>query len=168
MVLSGIGKLMDSRLKPCGNDLKMESAIKEALELLAASREGALATLEGAVPFVSAVGFVYIPPAGSQEPWGKIQLFLSELARHTRNFQKNPNVSLLITENGPAPAYEKKRVTAQGTIGRVTEEIQVTEFKTRYLRAFPSAEMLFGFSDFRCFEIKISEIHWIGGVGEKE
>lgn len=146
----------------------METAIKEALELLEASHEGALATFEAAVPFVSAVGFVYAPPADPAEPWGKIQMLLSELARHTRNFQKNPAVSLLAVESGAEPAYEKKRVTVQGTIGRVTEEGWAAEFKARYLQAFPSAEMFFGFSDFRCFEIKISEIHWIGGFGKIE
>ena len=146
----------------------MESRIKEALSLLENAHEGALATLEETRPFVSAVSFIYDPTIKSGAQWGKVQLFLSGLARHTRNLQKNPNVSLLVTEAGSAPANERKRLTLQGTIRRAQDEAAFHEFKMRYVRIFPTSEKLFGFSDFQLFEIEISEIHWIAGFGKIE
>lgn len=147
----------------------MESNVKEAILLLENAHEGALATLEETAPFVSAVSFIYAPAlAGPGERWGKIQLFLSGLARHTKNFKKNPNVSLLVTEDGPSPSYEKRRVTVQGIIRGISDEARFSEFKERYLRLFPGAEMFFGFPDFRLFEIEISSLHWIAGFGKIE
>ena len=90
------------------------------------------------------------------------------MARHTRNIQKNPDVSLLVTENGPAPSYEKKRATLQGRIRWVKDETEFKKFKARYIQAFPTSEMFFTFSDFRFFEMEISELHWIAGFGKIE
>ena len=143
----------------------MESEIKEALGFLEKTHHGALATLEEAKPFVSAVSFIYDFPS-TGKGWGRVYFFLSELARHTRNLQMNPEVSLLVAEEGPAPAYEKKRVTLQGTIRRFEDQSRFEKLKARYLEIFPAAEMFFGFSDFHFFEMEISEIHWIEGFGK--
>ena len=144
----------------------MNQKIETALSLLAASYEGFLATLEGEKPFVSAVSYIYeVEPAAANRP-GKIGLFLSGLARHTQNFQKNPNVSLLVVEDSSEPIYERKRVTLQGTIHNVQDEERFKNFKAKYLQIFPSAEPFFTFPDFQFFEIRITDIHLISGFGK--
>ena len=144
----------------------MDQRIETALSLIACSYEGFLATIEGEKPFVSAVSYLYEVNPGDPTKPGKVCLLLSELARHTRNFQKNPNVSLFILENNSAPVYERKRVTIQGTIHYVKDEERYKNFKIKYLQIFPSAEPLFTFQDFRFFEINIADLHLIGGFGK--
>ncbi len=144
----------------------MSQNIEDALSLLAASSEGFLATLEGESPFVSAVSYIYEPDSGAPGKQGKIDLFLSRLARHTKNFQKNPNVSLLVVESSALPIYEKKRVTLQGRIQEVKDEERFRKFKAGYLKIFPNAETFFELPDFQFFEIRIAEIHLIAGFGK--
>ena len=144
----------------------MNQRIETAFSLIASSYEGFLATLEGDKPFVSAVSYLYEANTAGQKQPGKLCLLLSELARHTRNFQRNPNVSLLVLENSSVPVYERKRVTVQGTIQYVKDEERFKSFKSKYIQIFPSSEPLFTFQDFRFFEMNIADVHLISGFGK--
>ena len=144
----------------------MSEGTEAAVRLLQSSREGFLGTLENAQPFVSAVSYLF--ESGAPHRFGKIGLLLSDLARHTQNLQRNPNVSLLVTEPGTQPVYAKKRATVQGLASAMKDPIHFTDFKLRYVEAFPSAEIFFTFRDFHFYEIEITELHWIGGFGKIE
>lgn len=144
----------------------MSQSIETALSLIASSSEGFLATLEGEVPFVSAVSYIYEPNSGDPNKPGRICLFLSSLARHTRNFKKTPNVSLLVVEDGSLPIYERKRVTLQGKIDEVKDEGRFKDFRARYLEIFPNSEVFFSLPDFQFFEIRFTELHLISGFGK--
>ena len=93
---------------------------------------------------------------------------MSDLARHTQNIQKNPQVSLLALEAGSAPVYERKRVTIQGAAQIVKDQDRFNRFKVRYIEAFPSSAGFFNFGDFRFYEIKIANMHLISGFGKIE
>ena len=142
----------------------MTQKMAAAVTLLREAHEGALATLENDVPFVSGMAFVY-EESGVPEGIGKICLIMSDLARHTKNIMKNPNVSLFVVENGPAPIYEKKRMSLQGKISYVKDERRHAALKALYLQALPGSEKLFSFLDFHLFEIDITGIHAVDGFG---
>ena len=146
----------------------MEAKIDEAVSFLESSHEGALATLEEGGPYVSAVCFLYDSPKASQSRFGRIYLFLSGLARHTKNIRKNPKASLLAAGGGPEPNYVKKRVTAQGEIRPVNDPARRKNFQERYIKIFPSSGQFFTLPDFCWFEMDISELHFIAGFGKIE
>ena len=141
----------------------MAAEIKDAVKLLETIHEGFLATLENGLPFVSAAGFIYEP--GGEKGFGNIFLFLSNLARHTKNLRKNPEISLAALAPGERPVYERPRVTAQGNARVVGDESQIRILRDKYKKVFPGAEMLFSFPDFNFFRIEISEIHFVAGFG---
>lgn len=134
---------------------------KLALDLIAASNEAALSTLEEGKPFNSAVSYFY--QAG--EKFGTAVMLISSMAKHTKNLQKSPEVSLLVTEPGEAYVYERKRVSAQGTAVLAPKE-KFQDYQNQYLKLFPRAKILFSLPDFQFYEIKISSLHYIGGFGK--
>lgn len=144
----------------------MKEKIEAASALLASCKDGFLGTLEDKMPFVSAISYIY--EGAKDSGYGQIFTLLSDLARHSQNIQKNPNVSLLAIESGPSPVYEKKRVTVQGTAHLVKDKQQFEKFKARYIEAFPSSAGFFNFGDFRFYEIQIASMHLISGFGKIE
>ena len=142
--------------------------LSRAFEILEAESEAALASLEDGAPFTSAVGYLYEKPLREKSA-GQIYLLLSDLARHTKNIKKNPNVSLLVvSREKSAPIHEKERMTLQGKIAAVADKEKQTGLKTAYLKIFPRAEIFFTLPDFRFYQLAVSEIHWIGGFGRAE
>jgi hypothetical protein len=133
--------------------------------LLSTVKEAALGTIGESKPFVSAVSYIYNPSAGE---FGTVVMLISDLARHTQSIQKNPSVSLFVSEPGAAPVYERKRVSAQGTAKQVKDPEAFERFKAQYIGTFPSSEKFFGFADFRFYEIQITEMHLISGFGKIE
>lgn len=142
--------------------------LNRALEILAAESEAALASLEEGAPFTSAVGYVYEKPA-EEKSAGWVYLFLSDLARHTKNIKKNPNVSLLvISREKNAPIHEKERLSLQGALAALPDQGKHAALKAAYLKVFPRSEIFFGLPDFRFYQLRVNEIHWIGGFGRAE
>lgn len=135
--------------------------------LVKSSHEAALATLEagasGAVgPYASATGYIV-----EDEARLTVDIFLSRLARHTKNIIKNPSVSLLVMESKPeAPIHEKMRATLMGQAVPVQEKETFTRLKQAYLKKFPRAEVFFTLPDFTFYRIEPVEIHWIAGFGK--
>lgn len=132
-----------------------------AFDVLTKGDEAALSTLEDGKPFVSAVSYLYEPGRGR---FGSVVILISDLARHTRNIQKNSSVSLLVME-GNRPLYERRRVTAQGKARLLKDETRIGDYAKRYRENFPDSEMLLGFSDFHFFEVDIEGLHFIAGFG---
>lgn len=142
----------------------MDTKQKEALEVISRAREAVLATLEDGKPFTSAVNCFYLP----QEKWGKMIMLMSELARHTKNANKNPEVSLQILESSSLPLYQRKRVSLQGNLSPVKDSAVFESHKKHYLELFPEAEIFFKLSDFKFYELEINELYFIGGFGKIE
>ncbi len=142
--------------------------LNRAFEILAAESEAALATLETSAPFTSAVGYIYERPGSEKSP-GCVYLLLSDLARHTKNLQKNPKASLLvISREKNVPVHEKERMTLQGAVALVADKEKHAALKSEYLKIFPRAEIFFSLPDFRFYKLSVTEIHWIGGFGRAE
>lgn len=142
----------------------MEKALADANSILEKAHEGALATLEDGSPFVSAVGFVF---EKREEKFGGIYMFLSDLARHTKNLKSNAQASLLVVSESPYQAiHEKKRLTLSGEVKRLEDLKAAQRLQEKYLRVFPRSKIFFELPDFRFYEFVPKEIHWIGGFGK--
>lgn len=135
-----------------------------ASKLIQEGREAVLATLEDGKPFTSAVNYLF----ETGEGFGKLILLMSDLARHTKNAKITTHVSLLIAEHSESPVYERKRVSVQGLLNPLTDSDKILDFKSRYLSLFPKAQIFFTLADFHFFEIRISEVYFIGGFGRAE
>ncbi len=143
-------------------------ADSEVLKILAAVPEASLGTVEGnGQPYVSAVGVLYETSPNPLEETGRIFLFLSALARHTRNLAQNPSVSLLFcAREQESPVHEAPRLTVQGVISLIENPDAEQKLRNAYLGRFPRAEIFLNLPDFRFYEVLIREIHWIGGFGK--
>jgi len=127
--------------------------------------EASLATLEGDHPFVSGVNYLFRPEEG--EGLGNFYLFLSALARHSKNIEKNPAVSLLVVERDPGVGLpERKRLTVTGKAELVASDQEKKLLETQYVRQFPFSEIFFTLPDFRFYRIRAKTAYWIAGFGE--
>ena len=134
-------------------------------KILLKEGEAALGTVEGENPFVSAVNYLFKPETG--ERLGSFYLFLSRLARHSKNIEKNPSVSLLVVEKDPGvPLTERKRVSVIGRAEAVKSEGEKKSLQTQYQNQFPFSEMFFSLPDFHFYKITPHSLHWIAGFGE--
>lgn len=144
----------------------MQNKISEAISVLNATNEVSLGTIESTHPFVSTTGFITLP-AERAEQLPRIFVLLSDLARHAKNIKMNECVSLLMIENKPElSVHEKKRMTLKSQMKLVEDDKLFMKLKLKYMDVFPRSEIFFTLSDFRFYEAKVDEIHWIGGFGE--
>ena len=90
-------------------------------------------------------------------------LLLSDLADHTRNFARDPRVSLLIDgTHGMASPLAGARATLMGRIERATAPHQLG----RYIARHPDAEGYAGFADFNLYAVRIERAHLVQGFGK--
>ena len=145
----------------------MSTMTEDAINLIQSGHEASLGTIEDGRPYVSAVGYVYGHSKSAK--FGSVFILISDLARHSKNIQKNPAVSLLIVESSVnSPIHERRRATVLGSAKRVEDKENFLSLKQKYLEHFPKASLFFTLPDFRFYEIAIDEIHWIGGFGKAE
>ncbi len=95
-------------------------------------------------------------------PVGEPLMLLSDLADHTRNFQADPRVSLMIDGTaGLDDPLTGARATLQGRIEKVEDDL----LRTRYVRRHPSARFYAGFRDFNLYRIVPERAHLVAGFG---
>ena len=141
-------------------------SFEEASKLLESVSEGALGTVENGKPFVSATGCLFESGKGA-EKLGSLYFLLSDLARHTKNLNQCPEASFLMAESKEnTPVYERKRLSLQGKVTRISDPDAFKKLKGKYLERFPKAEIFFTLADFRFYEMPIESIHWIAGFGK--
>lgn len=134
-------------------------------KLLLQEDEASLATFEETAPFVSAVNYLFKPETG--DPLGNLYLFLSGLARHTKNLQKNQTASLLVIGKDPGvPLPERKRVTVMGKMERVKSDQEAKILEAQYRKQFPFSEMFFSLPDFHFYRFRPEAVHWIAGFAQ--
>ncbi len=117
-------------------------------QLLRGQRWACLGTQDKEQPYVSWVAFV------AEAGFSGLVLHLSRLAKHTRNLEAEPRVSLALSEpdDGQGDPQQLARLTLQGRIDAVgCDERCYEEFKALYLACLPDAEMMFQFADFSLY-----------------
>lgn len=132
-------------------------------DLLCAQEVAALGTLHQGEPYVSMVPFALRP--GSTD----FIIHVSQLAAHTKDMRRHPQVSLLVIAP-PAPgvlAQERARITVQGEAAQLAADTpEHAAAKAAYLARFPQSEMMFGFADFSLFAIVPASIRFVGGFAQ--
>jgi heme iron utilization protein len=125
--------------------------------LLRTADRAALGTLDGAgAPYVSLVMLAVDHDAAPL-------LLLSDLADHTRNFARDPRVSLLLDgTHGMASPLAGARATLMGRIERVTTAHQLT----RYIARHQDASGFAGFADFNLYRVAVERAHLVQGFGK--
>ena len=134
-------------------------AANEVRRLLRQARGGSLATLDRDTghPYASLVN-VAIDLAG------RPILFISRLAWHTRNLEKNPKASLLVSEPDKGNDLAAARLTVIGEFARSDDD----DLRTSYLTHHPEARVYLDFADFSFWLMRPQRVHAIAGFGRIE
>ena len=141
-----------------GRDGGGRAAAADASDLMKAARSCALGTLDVATsaPYVSLV-------TAALDDDGSPVVLISRLARHTRNIEADPRVSLLFTPVG-AVAGDALALARLTVMGRLLPTARPTA-RSLFLATHPEAHVYAGFSDFGFFALTMERAHFIGGFG---
>lgn len=135
------------------------SAAEQARTLVAGASAGTLATLSAdGAPWASLVAY------GALDD-GSPVLFVSRLAEHARNLEREPRASLVVT--APVTGTDvlaAGRVTLAGTAHR-PEGALAQEAESRFVAAVPSAKAYKSFRDFSLWVLQVERVRWVGGYG---
>lgn len=125
--------------------------------LLRTATTATLGTLDATgAPYVSLVML-------ATEPDATPLLLLSGLADHTRNFKRDPRVSLLVDgTTGMASPLAGARATLMGRIEATSDPGQ----QARYLARHEDARRYAAFADFNLYRIRIERAHLVAGFGQ--
>lgn len=110
-------------------------------------------------------------PFGSISPYamtgaGDPVILISEIAEHTRNLRADARASLIVQDsNAIKDPQAGARVTLIGYAMPVPEPY-LEDAGRRYLQLFPNSAGYFDAHDFTLFQIKVSQVRFIGGFGE--
>ncbi len=131
---------------------------KNVSRIIRCAQKGALATLhhESGHPYASLIALASAPSG--------VPLFLiSNLAVHTENIRKNPNISILIGDSQhTGRPVEGARVTLQG----IASPVQAPWARARFLAFHPDAELYADFEDFDFYCLNVKNAHYVGGFGK--
>ncbi|HTU54373.1 MAG TPA: pyridoxamine 5'-phosphate oxidase family protein [Acetobacteraceae bacterium] len=132
-----------------------EASSRAARLLVRRARAGVLATAgPGGAPFASLV-----TPAAA--PDLSALLWLSRLARHTRNLLADPRCSLLLA--GPAEGPNPQTAPRVTLIGSAAPVGDGAALKARWLGLHPYALPYAGLADFSLWRVTIDEAHFVAG-----
>jgi hypothetical protein len=118
--------------------------------IIRSARIATLATLRDEAPQTSMVAFL---PASD---FSAFHIFVSRLAQHTVDMQKDRRVSLFIceTDDGRNDPQTLARVSIRGAAESIQNgEPGYTPLKEQYLARFPESAQLFNLSDFNFWRI---------------
>ncbi|CAM5773686.1 pyridoxamine 5'-phosphate oxidase [Labrys miyagiensis] len=138
---------------PAGQPADFEP-VMEAKALLRRIRAGALATIDAqdGSPFASLVNV-------ATDFDGSPLLLLSRLAAHRGNIEKDPRVSLLLSEGGKGDPLAHARLTVTGR----AEIVDDADVRRRFLSRHPKSSLYAGFPDFSFFRMAVTGGHLNGG-----
>jgi heme oxygenase (biliverdin-IX-beta and delta-forming) len=136
---------------------------EEARALVASTNVATLATHSAdGYPWASLVAF------GSLEDAGSPVLFVSRLAEHARNLERDPRASLVVAEPNPQPdVLASGRVTLAGTAARPSPELAAVAWDA-YVAAVPTAKAYMHFRDFSLWILRVGRVRWVGGYGRMD
>jgi putative heme iron utilization protein len=129
------------------------SPAEEARTLVAATAQGALATLsEDGGPWSSLVAFTALTT-------GDPVLCVSDLAEHGRNLQADARASLLVTSAAAGlDPLAAGRVTLAGRV-----EAGDARARAAYVERVPYADSYVDMGDFRLWILRVERVRWVGG-----
>jgi putative heme iron utilization protein len=143
-------------------DVPRRTPAEEARTLLAATNVATLATLsEDGGPWASLVTFAALDD-------GSPVLFVSTLAEHGRNLQRDGRASIVVAQ--PAPGGDPLaagRVTLAGTAQR-PEGAEADAARAAYLTGVDEAGTFISFSDFSLYVLRVERVRWVGGYGRMD
>ncbi len=136
-----------------------KSSKQIASELLSRMSSAALGTLnENGAPFVTLtnVAFVELPA---------VVMLMSGLAAHTKNLQRDPRCSLLITgESNDPDALTGPRLTLIGNVTKLARGEDTAE-RDAFLKRHPASAMYADFGDFAFWRFNCESAHLVAGFG---
>jgi putative heme iron utilization protein len=156
---------------PAGNDSGAAPAVAPPPEpthaercrtLVSSATRGSLSTLA-----VEPAGYPYGSVASyALDERGNPLFFVSLMAEHTQNAQRDPRASLLVTEPVPdgADPLASGRATLMGEMTAVTDADR-DAVRDAYLLANPTAAYYIDFGDFVFYRLEVRSIRYVGGYG---
>lgn len=118
-------------------------------------------------PYGSVMPFALVKSSCCKTYAGAPYVFISDLAVHTNNINKNPNVSVMVFQpDKDGNVFNGARVTLSGKFVKITDEKSVEKLKKDYLAEHPDAKEFIDFGDFNFYVLDIESIYFIGGFGE--
>jgi len=137
--------------------------IDQARQLLRQQRWAALATLRNDTPLATMVAYV------TATDFSCLYLHLSTLAAHSHNLQRNPNISMVISE--PDLGSQDPQTLARLTVSGQAEKLDPQQsghdgIRSLYIGKFPDSEMLFTFSDFSLYRVRPEKLRLVGGFAQ--
>ncbi len=147
------GRPLASRAAPAQPEVR-----RVVRQVLRGARQGTLATA-----MAGAHGWPYASLVSVGWAHDLAPLFLlSHLAQHTRNFQADPRVCLLIEAGtGKTNPQEETRVSLLGTL----RASATPEHRARFLARHPDARQYADFSDFQIYRLTVETAHLVSGFG---
>ena len=88
---------------------------------------------------------------------------ISGLAEHTKNLERDPRASLLVSEGGSADPLANGRVTILGPCTRV--EGDRGSARAAFFAAHPNSSYYADFRDFAFWKLQVNYVRYIGGYG---
>jgi putative heme iron utilization protein len=141
---------------------RRRTAGEEARTLVAQTSVATLATLsDDGGPWASLVSYAALED-------GSPILFVSTLAEHGRNLDRDQRASLVVAEtpSGNDP-LANGRVTLAGRVV-APEGDQEAIARAAYLAAVPTARYYQGFGDFSLYVLQVERVRWVGGYGRMD
>lgn len=154
-----------------GTGKEDESYAVQAHKLIQKHKVGMVSTIADTKgkpkPYGSVMPFALVSPTCCKTNAGSPYVFISDLAVHTSNINKNPNVSVMVFQpDKDGNVFNGARVTFSGKFVKITDEKSVEKLKKDYLVAHPDAKDFIDFGDFNFYVLEIETIYYIGGFGE--
>ncbi len=134
-----------------------DTARQLAQDLLQSARYGAIAVTrpDTQTPYAARVAMLWHD--------GALLTLISTLSLHTKALAANPACAALIGEPGDkGDPLTHPRMTLMCT----AHEIDKSALKSAWLTAIPKAQLYYDFSDFKMYELVVSEAHLNGGFGK--
>jgi len=120
----------------------------------------ALATRHGEDPAVSMVPFL---PRGDV---GRLYLHVSDLATHTADMRRHPQVALLITAEDDGSPLSRPRVSIQADAALLDgADPSIDRLRDDWLRRYPDASMTLDLADFHFVALTPRSARLVAGFG---
>jgi len=132
-------------------------------QIIRNTRVAALATLRDEASRISMVAYIVA------DDFSAFYFFLSKLAQHTIDMQKDRHISMLITENddGRIDPQTLGRVAIRGSAEMLFKgEPGFTTIKAQYLARFPHADVFLGLDDFNFWRITPRGGRFVAGLAK--
>ena len=151
--------LLFAALAMMASDKPEPTAEESAYELVNATKVATACTTHEKGPFGSVMPYAL-------DAEGRPLIFISTLAVHTKNIDKNPKASLFVTKPSEEVKLDSPRVTLIGEFKKVPEK-ELKGVKEAYFKKYPDAKIYEMFHDFSFYRLEITDIYYVGGFGPK-